>query len=517
MKLSLLGSVALLGLSAAACSAPVSDASSSAEDDLTSATARARKLTFAGYVYVDPSATDGQILSRVRAQTQTAFGALRTSEVGVASRELKGVDPSTFRKTTVTVADPANPSSTKSMVKVTYRYDDDAVVPVAMAKRSSLSTAVMNPGYAAQSQRILKECTANDSEAQEFVGAIWYVFDPSVGPCAGAIGKEQKAIDVDAAKVGAGKVPQSEVARLYIPVTVKLAAATTKTSGTYPEYDRLYSGGVKPNRVVISLVNGLIDHSNNTSTYQDSAWGEWMDELRAALAGRDFKFTGIEGNADLANYTVGGKQVHLPGGFMDVINDNLPLNVGHDALLTAVSEKVTHHFLRFEAPLKVKIGAAAEKNVTVEIMTYFGSGSDGAPHKYAIKNSDVFIYNGHSQIGYGPLDPSNFAPSDFPSSYQMLFVDGCVSYNYYNRGYWTLKSGGTKNLDMIVNGMEAPSWHSGYALGKFVHTLVDGSQASYLTLLKAASDTDEVGGSLRVVDGELDNTYKPSKTPIVVK
>jgi hypothetical protein len=150
-------------------------------------------------------------------------------------------------------------------------------------------------------------------------------------------------------------------------------------------------------------------------------------------------------------------------------------------------------------------------------MTYFGSGSDATPHKYAIKNSDVFLYNGHSYIGYGPLDPSNFSASDFPSSYQMLFIDGCVSYNYYNRGYWTLKSGGTKNLDMIVNGMEAPSWHSGYALGKFVATLVDGKQESYLKLLQAAVDTDEIGGSLRVVDGEVDNTYKPSKTPITVR
>lgn len=54
---------------------------------------------------------------------------------------------------------------------------------------------------------------------------------------------------------------------------------------------------------------------------------------------------------------------------------------------------------------------------------------------------------------------------------------------------------------------------SGYALGRFVSTLVDGTQASYLDLLDAASDTD----ALRVVDGEVDNTYRPTKTPIAVK
>lgn len=60
--------------------------------------------------------------------------------------------------------------------------------------------------------------------------------------------------------------------------------------------------------------------------------------------------------------------------------------------------------------------------------------------------------------------------------------------------------------------MEAPAWQSGYALGKFLARLTDGTQASYRDLLKAASATDP----LRVVDGEVDNAYSPSKTPVVV-
>lgn len=503
IKLSLLALVA--------CSAAPSEVASSNEDDLTSATARARKLTFGAYVYVDEGASDADILSAVRAQTQSAFGALRTSQVGVASRELKGVSPASFVKTKVTVA------GGKTKLKVAYTYRDDAIVPIAMATRSSITSAVMTPGYADQTARVLKECTANDSEANEFSGSLWYVFDPSLGSCHDAMGAEQKKIDADAAKLPKGQLPQSEIDRLYVPITVSLAPAKTYTGGTYPEYDRLYAGGVKPNRLVISLVNGLIDHESHASSYQDSAWSEWIDELSAAVQGRSFKLASIDSNEDLSTFSVEGKTVHLPHGFMDVITDTLPSDVGRDALLAAVADKVTYHWIRLEAPVRVKIGGGAEKAVTIEIMTYFGSGSDAGPHKYAIKNSDVFLYNGHSYIGYGPLDPSNFVASDFPSSYQILFVDGCVSYNYYDRGYWTLKPGGTKNLDMVVNGMEAPSWHSGYALGKFVHTLIDGTQASYLKLLQAASDTDQVGGSLRVVDGEVDNKYNPAKTPITVR
>lgn len=514
--LSKLSLFALLALTAACSGAASNDGVDDSDDNLTSASARARKLTFTGYVYVDASASDDEILSAVRRQTQTAFGALRTAEVGVASRELKDVNPSTFKKTKVTVATPGT-SGTTSMYKVTYTYNDAAVVPVAMATRTALSTAVMNPDYASQNARILKECTANDSEAQEFENSIWYVFDPSVDGCHDAIAAEQKQIDADAKKIATGTIPASEVERLYIPITVRLSSSKTNGGTTYPEYDRLWAGGVKPNRLVISYVNGLIDDKAYPHMSQDSAWGEWIDQLREAMKDRDFKLASTDDDADLSTYTVSGKTVKLPGGFMDVVNDNLPSGVSRDALLGAVADKVTYHWLHFEAPVNVKIGSAPAKNVTIELMTYFGSGGDQGPHKVAIKNSDVFIYNGHSYIGYGPLDPSNFSADDFPSSYQMLFIDGCVSYNYYNHGYYELKEGGTKNLDMVVNGMEAPSWHSGYALGRFTHELIDGSQQSYLNLLKAAVDTDEVGGSLRVVDGEVDNKYKPSKTPIVVR
>src|SRR5512139_1563968 len=119
MKLrSLLAPMLLAGLAvtsatfATGCSA----AADTGEDDtseeaLTSITARSRTLKFTSYVYVDVNASDQTILTTVRRQTQSAFGALRTSDIGVNSRELKDVDPSTFVKTKVSVADPANPSA----------------------------------------------------------------------------------------------------------------------------------------------------------------------------------------------------------------------------------------------------------------------------------------------------------------------------------------------------------------------------------------------------------------------
>jgi hypothetical protein len=243
-----------------------------------------------------------------------------------------------------------------------------------------------------------------------------------------------------------------------------------------------------------------------------------MTQLRESFKGRNFKLVSIEPQEDLTNFTVNGKKVTSKG-FEDLINwelGALPTGLSYSdasALRKAVGDKLIKHWLTFDAPVQVQIGSGAAKPFTLEILSYFGSSSDSTPHKRAIKNSDVFIYNGHSYIGYGPLDPSNFTKSDFPSSYQIMFIDGCVSYNYYHKDYIPLKTGGTQNLDLITNGLEAPSWHSGYALGRFVSRMLDGKQASYLDLLAAAEDTD----SLRVVDGELDNRFSPTKVTIKVQ
>ena len=63
-------------------------------------------------------------------------------------------------------------------------------------------------------------------------------------------------------------------------------------------------------------------------------------------------------------------------------------------------------------------------------------------------------------------DPDNFKSTRFPGSYQLFWFDSCVSYNYYEKDFFTLKEGGSKNLDLITNGLEAPEWQSGEAEGR---------------------------------------------------
>jgi hypothetical protein len=537
MKLSLIRLPLLMLLASAcavACTAPTNeDSAQGADEDLTSLTARARKLEFAGYVYVADGASTDDISAAVKAQTQSAFGALRTAKVGVNSRELHDIDTSTFLKVPVEVVDTAHPTAAKTkMTKVSYTYTDNALVPVTEASRSAVSLALLGANYTSQIDKILTECTANDTEAKEFTSSIWYVFDPSVATCKPAMVAEQKQIDADRRGLTASQVSLSETTRLYLPMQANLKPTTQETATKYPEYDRLYGGGVESGKLVVGMVSGLMADwaaGEHHDTFEDEGWDMWLGGLREIFKARPgLKLVSTDPQIDVLTYKVGSTNVVF-GSMEDVIafevDNTNPVGItdaNRDALRKAVADNIVRHWLTFEAPVQVTIGSGAAKPVTIKLQTYFGAdGSDNTPHKRAIKTSDIFVYNGHSYIGYGPLDPSNFTSADFPPSYQVMNVNGCVSYNYYEKDYIPLKQGGTKNLDLVSNGLESWVNESGPAMGRFVGAFIDGKQNSYFDILKAAQFTydgyDWGMDALRVVDGEVDNKYTPTKTPIKVQ
>jgi len=235
-----------------------------------------------------------------------------------------------------------------------------------------------------------------------------------------------------------------------------------------------------------------------------------------------------EPKVDLTSFVVNGKTFQAAS-FNDLMSWELdgakfPAGITSTAdkraLRVAVANKLLKTWLSFEEPLSVKAGTSAPKDVTLELNVYFGAETNDAPHRRAIQTSDIFVYNGHSYIGYGPLDPSRYSASDFPSSYQILVINGCVSYNYYEQDYIPLKQGGTKNLDLITNGLESWVSGSGPSMGRLVAKILDGSQASYKSILQAAQfnyDAYDWGNdALRVVDGEVDNKYSPKKSPLTV-
>ena len=504
----------------------------SGEEDLTSNTALAREMTFAGVVYVDVGTSDSGILQAVRKQTQSAFGAFRENNIAVNSRELSEVDAKSFIKTTMDAITPATGAVAKKVVRVTYTYKDTAVVPKSMSTRSSMSLGLLHGNYSAQVSKVLADCTSNDKHAQEFSTSVWYVFNPSLSTCKKAMAAEQKLIDTDRIKLTspATQVVVTEANRLYVPMTAKLLGNKTNKGRSYPEYDRLWSGGVQKGRLIISSVNGMLAdwHAGGSNELiDDEGWGEWLMQLREVFKARaGWKLASVEGVTAPLTFTVNGKS-YAAASMLDIIKweldgtgwpAGLPTS-DQRALRVAVGKQFYQRWVRFEVPLKVTIGTAAQTPVILTYDNYFGAGSSSQPHKRGIKQADVFLYNGHSYIGYGPLDPSNFSTSDMPASYQIFFIDSCVSYNYYEKDYFKLKTGASANLDIITNGLETWTTGSGAALGRFIAGLTNGTQLSWSALLKTAEVPDAYswgGDALRVVDGELDNKYMPTTKKIVV-
>ena len=524
-KAALIGAVGLLAPLGAGCSSADDGATAGDEDDLTSLTARQRILTFEGVVYVPPATSDDEILAATRRQTQTAFGALLGQKVSVRTREVQNVDKASIKKRDVLVVDTSAPAETPpaAMIEVKYAYRDEAVIPVELARHSSLSLALLAQGAEHEYERVLPDCTKNDKEAKEDAegGLLWYDFDPSRTTCRKAIDREQRTIDADTAKLSnkSKMVSKSRVSRLYLPTAFKLAKAATADKATYPEYDKLFGGGVDPNALTLALVVGRLAH-DRVEAVKDDGYYEWMDMLGVIFMRHpDFALTKVEPAETLDSATVGGRKI---AGLdfkqfiqWTVYGTGFPEGLSaaeKTELKTKVANKLDNHWVTFEKKVKVAIGDQPAKDFTIRIQTLFGADEDPAPHRRAVKTSDVVVYNGHSYIGYGPLDPDNFDARSFPTTYQMFFFDSCVSYNYYEKDFFTLKSGGSKSLDVITNGLEAPEYQSGEAQGNFIAKLTDGSLPSYQSLLESAKATD----SLRVVDGEIDNSYHPTRVKVRV-
>ncbi len=544
-----ISALSLLALSALAPACSSSDASEdTTEDNLFSITGEPRKLKFTSYVFVEPGASDYDIYAAIKRMNQSAFGALRTADIGVNTRELAPGggrpdpvafvrDPARVRRENVKVIDPAVPNDPgRDMLRVRYTYEDDAVVPDTVPAdrkiRSAVSAAVLAGNYQSQSERILTECTENGHHDRDFQNSIWYVFNPSLESCKAAMKTEQEKITAERRSLTNKRtqVTKSELERLYVPISVKLARANEGDGKQAPEYDRLYKGGVKSGRLVISMVNGKMADwaaGEQKESIDDDGYPMYFGGLAEIFKSRKFKFVGTEPAEDLTKLQVSGQTVNVPGGFDDIFKwetqqTGFPAGTrDRRALRVAAGKKLAKHWIKFEAPVKVKIGGEAEKDVVIELNTYVEAESQDTPHRRAFKESDVFIYNGHSYIGYGPLDPSRYRQGDLPQSYQLFFVNGCVSYNYYEKDYFALKTNKSKDLDIITNGLESWVDGSGEAMGRFVGRLVDGKQANYTELLKAAEfdwDAYDWGAdALRLIDGELDNEYSAAAKPIVVR
>ena len=528
------------------------DAKGGASEELTSVSGSQRSLNFQGLFYVPDGTSAATIATLAQAQAKAAFGALRTANMAASSTYMTGIVPGSITRLPVNVMDTAHPgSANSSAVRVTYLYKDEAIVPKTNPS-STFSTALLEPSYAANPTAIRKDCTPGQTE--EAGEPIWYSLDTTGVACQADISAEASAIESDRVHLPAPRgykypwITKSERDRTFFPTVFALGSDTSNTNVSYPEYDKLYGGtqGVEAGKLVVGIIEGYVTHKavpaeaplqgkfanpDGSLAYDGYVFENFMRAILAAI-GTNAKFAPT--SPVTLTYTVNGHAYSFASfarmaAFAADAEDNPPTTsasssqqtADSSALMQAIMTTASKTWLTFEAPVTVTTRGAAHP-LTLKLQAYFGTDEENvAVFKTAFKHNDILGYMGHSYTGHGPYAPGNIVASDFASGYQLMFFNGCVSYNYYDQSFFALKAGGTKNLDLVTNSIEG---EFSSQEGTFAAAIFDGTLPSYTQLLTRLEDSSEDFGSgndraydpFRVVDGELDNVYTPQATPISI-
>ena len=493
-----------------------------APDQIVGATSVGRRMAVEGFVYVPVGATQGAITAAVTAQMRVLFGAARSNDIGLSERQ-PIVNPASFRRDEVSVVDTARPgAAARPMWRVRYTYRSRAVVPRALANASTVPTATLFPlTLGARAAGVIERCQA-DRTHDLSAATIWYHFEPGLPACAAAIEAERQQLEADRRLLANRdrQVTASEVGRLYLPLTMALTPLESNEAAS-PEYHRLY----EDDRLVAYSFFGL-DEEADPYDYGAKNYFTWLRTVTRAQPSLRFS---VPDRADLLSVSWAGRPVagvtyeRVMGWVLD--------DAGYPAEVTAADRRAFRlqvlrqwrgHFVHLTMSARVSTAGRA-RVVPIELRTYYGdeeADQRAAAQRYAaaFRDADVFQYTGHSHLGYGPLDPVNYAASVFPDKYQLMMVNSCVSFNYYNQ-FFRLHPGGTANLDTITNGIEVYLEGAGLSSARLILALMDGRFRTYRAILtdmrvdlpwEAAHDPD------RVADGELDNQFTPARFPMTL-
>lgn len=498
-------------------------------DEITGANAVARTITLKGYVLVETGASASTILETVRQQTRTYFGPLKALNIGLDDREVRNVDERTFVREPVTVIDTDRPGDTgRPMLRVRYTYTGRAVVTNTLASKRTIQVTALTGSWSSAGGDILAACVSSAHDREFGTSNLWYTFEPEA--CRDWIDREVREIDAASRKLTsrATQVSAREAARRFLPVTAQLAAIRGQNVTRYPEYDRLL-GTSDPTKTELHAYAffGVIGDRESDPT--DDGYREMMYVLRNFVRAQPAaRFDAPGGTGPLTALTVAGRALPSVTERQAIdwaLGAAPPSGVSATALRQAILDVWKARYVNVSVPMTVTAGGRSHP-LTVRLHAYYGdegsawSATARARYVDAWRNADVFVYSGHSHLGSGPLDPSNFRMADFPNRYQIMMINSCVSYNYYNAGFYPLHPGGSRNLDMVVNGIEALS-DNGHAVSTLLTTLVAGQPYSWAQVTQRMVATiPELGlydyDPLRIADGETDNTYSPRTTPFTL-
>lgn len=526
------------GAGAVGCTTPTShdDGAESGADQLTGVTSAERGIHFQSYVYVPVDASDDAIRVAIARQVKTAIGALRLPKVSLDDRAAQSnLDASTWKRSVLSVVDPASPQATQRQVqRVVFPYDDRAVVTNTLAQRSAIDFVMLADDYGQHADPLKQECTDDPTTDTD---SLWYHYEPQTSACQSRIKTELAKIATETQSLGVspGAIGPAEAGRWFMPVTAKLDAPKLPDQAYSPEYDRLFGVGTDKQQLVVYAFFGVdTDEANPDDLLAEEAMKFLRTMLKAQPNFRPVKTDPAEWLLDI--YVDGNKLdgVTYETMFRWIVDKSgYPAAVGNDpqkiaALRRQALAKFTERWVYWDLPITVTDAQGTAKTLTVEVRSFFGyedGTADARQHaqwRYleAFWYGDVFLYNGHSHFGHGPLEPTLYGPQNFNDRYQLMLVNSCISFNYYHQDFLRMKPGGSKNLDIVVNGLPSYVLDGGIATARLLTGLIDGKQRSYTELLDGMRLDYPWGETqydpMRVVDGELDNVFSQKKTPLTV-
>lgn len=243
-----------------------------------------------------------------------------------------------------------------------------------------------------------KRCTDPHPDHQT-VSFLWYYWDPSRSGC-----DHQRGIE-------------------YEEISVSIGAQTLNEARTYPEYERLFR--IKDGRKTLTLTFGFgyVEDPSRPEPERDLDPGmveyrKFADGVWRMLRGSSLKESAI-----------------LQGEYEGATDPEVRIGRRYEAVISGVD-------------VTVNVIAAAGVDQMLLFAKSFAHDHDG-----------LFAWLGHSRVGSGfDADQFGMLLHSYPSyysvtdAYQVIYWGGCNSYSYYTLPFFETK-GGTKNLDIIANGL----------------------------------------------------------------
>jgi hypothetical protein len=505
--------IALL-LAVSACVAGETD---SLPNGLTSSDGTVYSIDFDSFVDVAQGASDDDAKTAIHRELKSALGALREQSIGVQDRDAQdNLASIQLQRTTYAVA------GASAVDRVRFHYHDTALVEKGHTPTGPITLTMLYGDYVANASQLIPICSDDQTTDAD---SLWYHYQPNLPQCAAAISAEQRAIDT--AKQTLDNTKQLSAAdggRKFLTTRATLVPQTAAPT-KWPEYDQLwgFAGDTSRQKIVVYSFFGVNADANDPHDEGLVEYLRFQRYLRKAMP--SLQVTETSPQAMLLDFYLDGQK--LPNvSWADVESwvidgTGFPTTdaTKQQQLLQQVQQAFTDRWIVWSAQ------ATATKNgqsrtMTIEVRTWHGleDGTDDirlhARWRYleAFWNADVFAYTGHSHFGHGPLEPWEYASSNFPDRYQVMLVNSCLSFNYYDVDFLRMHPEGSAKLDVVVNGLPAYWLGMGQASAAYVTGLLAAGD-SYSQLLQAmAVDLPWQSGydPMRATNGELDNSFDPA-------